>query len=94
MTNTNPPAPVHLPRSAAIDHLRDTAQHVLDHWPPPPAVRHLVRLDPAILLHSSASTCDLLAAANQAEVARALDVGLRVGWALARSAEARKSPVR
>jgi hypothetical protein len=86
MTNTNPPATVNPPAPATIAQVRDLAQRVLDHWPLP-AVRRLVALDPAILRTPSSSLLDLLAAAYDAGTANALEVGLRVGWALARSAK-------
>jgi hypothetical protein len=77
---TSPSAPI-----TTITQLRDTAQHILDHWPPPPAVRRLVVLDHAILRKPTSATLEILAEATAAEAALALEVGLRVGWALARS---------
>jgi hypothetical protein len=80
---TSPSAPI-----TTITQLRDTAQHILDHWPPPPAVRRLVVLDHAILRKPTSATLEILAEATAAEAALALEVGLRVGWACcARSAD-------
>jgi hypothetical protein len=76
---------------STIAALRPTAERILAACPQAPAVAPLDAplhaLDHATLLALGAATLELLADAYNEEVDRALVIGLRVGWALARAAE-------
>jgi hypothetical protein len=78
--NKSPSRPI-----TTIDEVLTRAQHTLDNWPQPVATAQLAVRDVASLLPLTSAMIALLAEACAAEVARALEVGVRVSWALAKS---------